>query len=87
MKELVKFSEHIYCLQLSTNIGILVSKNKNGEDELHLIDSGNSEDDAKKILSVLKEHFPSGKLKTIINTMKMSYSKNSLNDQLFGLTW
>ena len=68
MKELVKFSEHIYCLQLSTNIGILVSRNKNGEDELHLIDSGNSEKKKKKILSVLKEHFPSGKLKTIINT-------------------
>lgn len=66
--DLIKISKHVFCLPLSTNIGIIALPSGKEKTSVYLIDSGNNKSHADAIAECLKSSFPSPVLKAIINT-------------------
>lgn len=65
--QLIELSSEVFAITGPTNIGVIVEKQ--GEvNNIYLIDSGNSSDDAKTIYTILENHFSPFELKAIINT-------------------
>ena len=65
---LVRLSEHISCLRMPTNIGIIAAPCDGGAAEIYLIDTGNDEAAGAGILDFIKENFPSARVRAVINT-------------------
>lgn len=59
-----KLSENIYVIEGPTNCGVI----RDNDNQIYIIDSGNSSDDGKLILQELEKTFPGCKLNSIINT-------------------
>lgn len=66
--ELVHLTKHISYLKMPTNIGVISVKNQDDETEIYLVESGNDDKDAQKILESINENFPGAKIKTVLNT-------------------
>ncbi len=64
---LSRLSKNVYVLPLSTNIGVIAKKNGEKTD-VFLIDSGNDDFSAKKILDSIEEQFQNATIRAIINT-------------------
>lgn len=65
---LVPLSKHISYLKMQTNIGVVSVKNQDDETEIYLVESGNDDKDAQKILESINENFPGAKIKAVLNT-------------------
>ncbi|MBQ0051525.1 MAG: MBL fold metallo-hydrolase [Treponema sp.] len=61
-------SRHITLLKMATNTGILNVPKKDGKSDVYLIESGNDDTSGLKLLELIAEMFPQGKLKAVINT-------------------
>lgn len=66
--ELVHLTKHISYLKMPTNIGVISVKNQDDETEIYLVESGNDDKDAQKILESINENFPGAKIKAVLNT-------------------
>lgn len=66
--QLVKLTRHISYLKMPTNIGVISVKNQDDETEIYLVESGNDDKDAQKILESINENFPGAKIKAVLNT-------------------
>lgn len=67
-EQLIKLSEHISYLRMPTNIGFLALPCDDGKTDIYLIDSGNDETTGARLLDFIKENFPCGRLKAVLNT-------------------
>ena len=66
--DLIQFSSHIYCLPLSTNIGVIALDEADGTTCVYLIDSGNYKEHAQAVTESLEKSFAAPKIKAVINT-------------------
>ena len=85
-KSFVKLSANVGMFCHSTNIGVVFSN-----DEIFLIDSGQSEEDGKLIAETLSSLFPEKKIKAVIQTHSHAdhcggslYLKKNLETQIWA---
>ena len=64
----VRLSEHISYLRMPTNIGLISLPGDDGASDIYLIDSGNDGISGERILGFIKENFPGGKIRAVMNT-------------------
>ncbi|MBR1402820.1 MAG: MBL fold metallo-hydrolase [Treponema sp.] len=67
-EQLVKLSEHISYLKMPTNTGLITIPRGEESCDLYLIDSGNDETNGARLLDFMRNNFPNGTLRAIINT-------------------
>lgn len=65
--QIVNLSAHISLIKMPTNIGVIKVQNK-GKDEIYIVDSGNDDTCALKIIDALSANFPGARLKAVLNT-------------------
>ncbi|WP_191015590.1 MBL fold metallo-hydrolase [Treponema zioleckii] len=63
----IQLTEHVFYIKMQTNIGVIKIP-RGTHTDVYIIDSGNDDVIAQKILEILKNNIPDAKLQAIINT-------------------
>lgn len=66
--EFIQISKHIAYLKMPTNSGIISVPGKDGNTEIYIIDTGNTDSAGELILNSVLENFPGCTVKAILNT-------------------